>query len=68
MQSETLVTVFECNDCGKRYPLMPYYPVAAPHGPKRDCRAPSGWTPVRESYPPRSRAAVSQEQRNSCED
>lgn len=45
------VWIFECNDCGQRYPLMPYYPAAAPHGPNKDCQAPSGWTRIKESFP-----------------
>lgn len=47
-----LVSVFECLSCGRRYPLMPYYPAAAPHGPDRDCRAELGWMLVKEEYPP----------------
>lgn len=49
-----IVRVFECRACGQRYPLMPYYPAAAPHGPDRDCNAPLGWELVREQYPPTS--------------
>lgn len=47
-----IVHTFECNACGCRYPLMPYYNAAAPHGPDRDCTAPLGWRLVREDWPP----------------
>lgn len=40
--------VYECNACGARYPIVPYYPVAAPHGPDKKCRGDMGWTLVRE--------------------
>lgn len=43
------VRIYECNACGARYPIMPYYPVAAPHGPDKKCRGDLGWTLVRES-------------------
>jgi len=52
--TQHIVTVFECNDCGERYPMIPYYPKAATHGPAKDCVAPSGWTPVKEPYPPKA--------------
>lgn len=44
--------LYECNACKARYPLVPYYPAAAPHGPDRKCRGELGWTLVRENYPP----------------
>lgn len=47
-----LIVVVECVACGQRYPIMPYYPYAAPHGPNKDCRAPLGWRSVKEPYPP----------------
>src|SRR5690606_9492930 len=47
-----IVTVFECRACGERFPVVPYYPHAAPHGPDKNCRAPQGWMPVKETYPP----------------
>lgn len=46
------VAVFQCNSCGRRYPLAIYYPAAAPHGPDMDCRAELGWTMVSEPFPP----------------
>lgn len=46
-----IVHVYECNACGKRYPIVPYYPVAAPHGPDKNCRGDLGWTMVRENLP-----------------
>lgn len=47
-----IVHIYECNDCGQRYPIVPYHRAAAPHGPKKNCTAPNGWTKVRECYPP----------------
>lgn len=46
------VAVFECNACGRRYPLAIYYPAASAHGPDKDCRAELGWTQVSEVFPP----------------
>jgi hypothetical protein len=42
------VRIYECNACGQRYPIMPYYPVAAPHGPDKKCRGDLGWSMVTE--------------------
>ena len=43
-----IVEAFQCNKCGQRYPIMPYYPKAAPHGPNKDCWGELGWTKVKE--------------------
>ena len=43
------VKVFECAKCGQRYPLVPYFPAAAPHGPNKDCRS-RDWIEVREEF------------------
>lgn len=51
------VPIYECRACGQRYPLMPYYPAAAPHGPDKNCRGELGWEIVMEDYPPVSRRA-----------
>ena len=37
----------ECALCGMRYPIVPYYPAAAPHGPYR-CTG-TEWRPVTEA-------------------
>ena len=47
------VALYECNACGARYPVMPYYPIAAAHGPDLRCSGELGWTVVREDFPPR---------------
>lgn len=47
-----IVYLFECNACGQRFPLMPYYPAAAPHGPNKDCTAPLGWKRAVERISP----------------
>lgn len=56
------VKLYECVACGQRYPLVPYYPAAAPHGPNKDCTAPQGWKPVKEQWPPEPPAPVSPDQ------
>jgi len=43
------VKVFECVKCGRRYPLVPYYPAAAPHGPNKDCSS-RKWVEVKEQF------------------
>lgn len=50
----TLVQIWQCNDCGQRYPVLPYFKVVCAHGADKDCLAPSGWTAVDEDYPPKS--------------
>jgi hypothetical protein len=55
-----ITVVHECIACGQRYPLVPYYKAAAPHGPDRDCAAPLGWIQVREQYPPTSNPAANE--------
>lgn len=35
----SLTRLFKCKKCGQVYPIIPYYPYAAPHGPNRDCRS-----------------------------
>jgi len=35
----SVVRLYECAKCGQRYPLMPYHPAAAPHGPNKECRS-----------------------------
>lgn len=54
--------LYECNACQQRYPLVPYYRAAAPHGPDKDCRGEDGWTLVEEDYPPRIGVDPSAEQ------
>lgn len=44
--------LYECVKCGARYPLVPYFPKAAPHGPNRDCRC-KQWVLVHEQHPPK---------------
>lgn len=53
VDAQLLAPMFECVACGARYPIMPYYPAASPHGPNRDCRGEQGWKRVKEPYPPR---------------
>lgn len=43
------VKLFECVKCGQRYPLVPYYKAAAPHGPNKDCRS-REWREVKETW------------------
>lgn len=35
----SLTRLFKCKKCGQVYPIIPYYPYAAPHGPNKDCRS-----------------------------
>lgn len=53
MIAELRVPIYECVACGQRYPILPYYPAAAPHGVERDCTAPLGWMIVNEAWPPK---------------
>jgi hypothetical protein len=46
-----LVRLYECVACGQRYPMIPYYPKAAAHGPQKDCRGEQGWREIREEHP-----------------
>lgn len=41
------VLLFECVKCGQRYPLVPHFAAAAPHGPNKDCTS-REWVEVRE--------------------
>ncbi len=40
--------LWECNACKARYPIVPYYRVAAPHGPNKDCLGEQGWTVIED--------------------
>lgn len=33
------VNLYRCRICGAEYPMVPYFPMAAPHGPNQDCRS-----------------------------
>lgn len=44
-----VVKIYECAKCGCRYPLVPYFPAAAPHGPNKDCSS-REWIEVEERF------------------
>lgn len=50
-----IVKLFECAKCGQRYPIIPYYRAAAPHGPNKDCSS-QEWIEVVEEHPAASDA------------
>jgi len=47
--------LYECVKCGQRYPLVPYFSKAAPHGPNKDCTS-RQWVLVHEQHPPKAEA------------
>jgi len=48
-----IVKLKQCAKCGQVYPIVPYYPHAAPHGPNRDCHG-RIWNDIEEEHPPAS--------------